>query len=201
MSGMNESRTGQISAVAAMSDPQRRALFEFVARSENPVTREDAAQAFGVPRSTAAFHLDRLVDEGVLEADFKRLSGKTGPGAGRPSKLYRRAGGEISVSIPPRRYELAGDLLAAAVEEADRTGAPVRDALATVATTTGRELGATAGSLDIALEALDKDREFLKAGDVMNDGMIDAYIALKMQDVTTLRMTTAPVEFQMYYSC
>ena len=153
MSGMNESRTGQISAVAAMSDPQRRALFEFVARSENPVTREDAALALGVPRSTAAFHLDRLVDEGVLEADFKRLSGKTGPGAGRPSKLYRRAGGEISVSIPPRRYELAGDLLAAAVEEADRTGAPVRDALATVATTTGRELGAIAGSLDVALEA------------------------------------------------
>lgn len=150
---MNESRTGQISAVAAMSDPQRRALFEFVARNENPVTREDAAQALGVPRSTAAFHLDRLVDEGVLEVDFKRLSGKTGPGAGRPSKLYRRAGGEISVSIPPRRYELAGDLLAAAVEEADRTGGAVREALETIATTTGRELGASAGSLDAALEA------------------------------------------------
>lgn len=150
---MNESRTGQISAVAAMSDPQRRALFEFVARSENPVSREDAARALGVPRSTAAFHLDRLVDEGVLEADFKRLSGKTGPGAGRPSKLYRRAGGEISVSIPPRRYELAGELLAAAVEEADRTGGAVREALATISTTTGRELGASAGSLDAALDA------------------------------------------------
>lgn len=150
---MNESRTGQISAVAAMSDPQRRALFEFVARSENPVSREDAARALGVPRSTAAFHLDRLVDEGVLEADFKRLSGKTGPGAGRPSKLYRRAGGEISVSIPPRRYELAGELLAAAVEEADRTGGAVREALATIATATGRDLGASVGSLDAALDA------------------------------------------------
>jgi predicted ArsR family transcriptional regulator len=150
---MTESRTGQISAVAAMSDPQRRTLFEFVSRSENPVSREDAARALGVPRSTAAFHLDRLVDEGVLETEFRRLSGRTGPGAGRPSKLYRRAGGEISVSIPARRYELAGELLAAAVEEADRTGGAVREALATVATKAGRELGASAGSLDAALES------------------------------------------------
>jgi predicted ArsR family transcriptional regulator len=150
---MSESRAGQISAVAAMSDPQRRTLFEFVSRSENPVSREDAARALGVPRSTAAFHLDRLVDEGVLETEFRRLSGRTGPGAGRPSKLYRRAGGEISVSIPARRYELAGELLAAAVEEADRTGGAVREALATVATKAGRELGASAGSLDAALES------------------------------------------------
>lgn len=148
---MSDSRTEQISAVAAMSDPQRRALFEFVSRSENPVSREDAARTLGMPRSTAAFHLDRLVDEGVLEADFKRLSGKTGPGSGRPSKLYRRAGGEISVSIPPRRYELAGELLAAAVEEADRTGGAVREVLATIAAKAGRELGAGAGSLDAAL--------------------------------------------------
>ncbi len=150
---MSESRTGQISAVAAMSDPQRRALFEFVSRSENPVSREDAARALGVPRSTAAFHLDRLVDEGVLETEFRRLSGRTGPGAGRPSKLYRRAGGEISVSIPARQYELAGELLAAAVEEADRTGGAVREVLASIATRTGRELGASAESLDAALEA------------------------------------------------
>jgi predicted ArsR family transcriptional regulator len=148
---MDESRTEQLSAVAAMSDPQRRALFEFVSRSENPVSREDAARALGVPRSTAAFHLDRLVDEGVLETEFRRLSGRTGPGAGRPSKLYRRAKGEISVSIPARRYELAGDLLAAAIEEADRTGEAVRDVLATVATETGQRLGAAAGSLDAAL--------------------------------------------------
>ncbi len=150
---MNESRTDQISAVAAISDPQRRALFEFISRGGVPVSRDDAAGALGIPRSTAAFHLDRLVDEGVLETEFKRLSGKTGPGSGRPSKLYRRAMGEISVSIPPRRYELAGNLLAAAVEESDRTGEPVRTVLATISATTGRELGASAGSLDAALES------------------------------------------------
>ena len=150
---MNESRTEQIAAVAAISDPQRRALFDFVSRGSGPASRDDAAEALGIPRSTAAFHLDRLVEEGVLETEFKRLSGKTGPGSGRPSKLYRRAGGEISVSIPPRRYDLAGNLLAEAIDEADRTGEPVRTVLATISARTGREIGASAGSLDAALDS------------------------------------------------
>ena len=55
-------------------------------------------------------------------------------------------------------------------------------------------------SLDQALDYLDKDREFLTKGGVFTDDVIDAYIALKMQEVTRLRMTTHPVEFDMYYS-
>lgn len=148
---MSESRTNQISAIAAMNDPQRRSLFEFVRASATPVSRDAAATALGVPRSTAAFHLDRLVDEGLLETDFKRLSGKTGPGSGRPAKLYRAAEREFSVSIPPRHYDLAGELLATAVERSDRTGQPVRDVLAEVAGDTGRELAARSGGLDAAL--------------------------------------------------
>ncbi len=150
---MNESRTQQIAAVAAISDPQRRALYEFVSRSEDLVGRDDAAKALGIPRSTAAFHLDRLVTDGVLEIEFKRLSGKTGPGSGRPAKLYRRVEGDISVSIPPRRYDIAGNLMAAAIDESDRTGEPVRKVLATLSAKTGREIGASAGSLDAALDS------------------------------------------------
>jgi glutamine synthetase len=56
-------------------------------------------------------------------------------------------------------------------------------------------------SLDMALEALDKDREFLKKGGVFTDDVIDAYIGLKMQEVTRLRMSTHPAEIDMYYSC
>lgn len=148
---MTESRTDQISAIAAMNDPQRRALFEFVRESSDAVSRDEAAAALELPRSTAAFHLDRLVEEGVLETEFKRLSGKTGPGSGRPSKLYRVVRRDISVSIPPRQYELAGELLASAVEHADRTGESVREALTVVATRAGRELGEKAGELDAAL--------------------------------------------------
>ena len=56
-------------------------------------------------------------------------------------------------------------------------------------------------SLDQALECLDQDRAFLTAGDVFSDDMIDGYIKLKMDEVTLLRQTTHPVEFDMYYSC
>ena len=55
-------------------------------------------------------------------------------------------------------------------------------------------------SLDQALEALDADRAFLTKGGVFTDGLIDAYIDLKMQEVTRMRMTTHPIEFDMYYS-
>jgi glutamine synthetase len=63
-----------------------------------------------------------------------------------------------------------------------------------------KDLKMVAFSLDEALEALDGDRDFLKAGDVFSDDLIDAYLELKNDDVTRLRMTTHPVEFDMYYS-
>lgn len=149
---MNEETTRQLSALAAISDPARRSLFDFVSRSPGAVSRDQAAAELGMPRATAAFHLDRLVDEGVLETEFRRLSGKTGPGSGRPSKLYTLAERDLEVSIPQRHYELAGELLASAVEEADRSGEGVRAVLTRVATETGRQIGASAGSLELALE-------------------------------------------------
>ena len=149
---MNEATTKQLSALAAISDPVRRSLFDFISHSDEPVSRDQAASAVKIPRATVAFHLDRLVDEGVLDVEFKRLSGKTGPGAGRPSKLYKLGQQNLEVSIPPRHYELAGELLASAVEEADRSGEGVREVLSRVATETGRQIGVEAGSLTVALE-------------------------------------------------
>lgn len=180
---MNESRTDQIAAIAAISDPQRRALFDFVSRGDDAVSRDDAAESLGMPRSTAAFHLDRLVDEGVLKTEFKRLSGKTGPGSGRPSKLYRRVEGEISVSIPPRRYDLAGNLMAAAIDESDRTGEPVRSVLVTISERTGREIGAAAGSLDAALSSCGYEpRDDGEGGMVLTNCPFDK-LAAKHSDV------------------
>ncbi len=97
-----------------------------------------------VPRSTAAFHLDRLADEGLLDVVYERRTGRSGPGAGRPSKLYRRSDREVSVSLPDRRYGLAGQLLAAALEEAEGTGSPPRDVLERQAREAGQEIGADA---------------------------------------------------------
>jgi len=63
-----------------------------------------------------------------------------------------------------------------------------------------KKIATVSSSLEMSLEALDKDRAYLTAGDVFTDEMIDGYIALKMEEVTTLRMTTHPAEYDMYYS-
>jgi predicted ArsR family transcriptional regulator len=149
---MGSSRRDRIAAVAAVDDPQRAALYDYVSRRGEPTGRDDAAQELGLPRSTAAFHLDRLVEQGLLVTEYRRLSGRTGPGSGRPAKLYRRAPGELQVSIPPRQYELAGELLATAIDTAESSRIPIRDALTAVALETGRRLGAAAESLDGALD-------------------------------------------------
>jgi len=145
---MNKSPTDQISTVAVLDEPTRRRLYEYVARARGPVGREKASDAVGVSRPTAAFHLDRLADEGLLDVVHQRLSGRTGPGAGRPSKLYLRAARQVEVSLPQRRYELAGELLAAAVEEADVAGRPIREAVASRAHDVGRQMGQTAETSD-----------------------------------------------------
>src|SRR5919107_1863365 len=109
-------------ADAGLAEPTRRAVYDHVARSSVPLDRDEVATAVDLPRSTAAFHLDRLAQCGLLDVHFERRSGRSGPGAGRPSKLYRRAESPVAVSLPERHYDLAGDLLAAAMVEAERSG-------------------------------------------------------------------------------
>ena len=93
------------------------------------MSRDEAAAGVGVPRHRAKFHLDRLVDDGLLEVEFARRTGRQGPGAGRPAKLYRRGSRELSVTLPERRYELAGQLMARAIADARGTGPPGAEAL------------------------------------------------------------------------
>ena len=106
----------RVTTLGALADPVRRALYRFVSDQDEAVSREQAAEGVEVPRHTAKFHLDRLVDEGLLVTEFRRLTGRTGPGAGRPAKLYRRSAREVSVSLPHRRYDLAAEVLADAIE-------------------------------------------------------------------------------------
>jgi predicted ArsR family transcriptional regulator len=134
-----------VAAVAALAEPTRRRLYEHVVRQPAPVSRDEAAAALGVPRGTTAFHLDRLVADGLLDVSFERRTGRTGPGAGRPSKLYRRADCAVEVSLPERRYDLAGDLLAGALEEADASGEAPGEVLDRRARLRGREVGERAG--------------------------------------------------------
>lgn len=131
----------QVAGVAALHDPIRRSLYLFVTKSGDAVSRDQAATGVGIQRALAAFHLDKLAEQGLLDIEFRRLTGRTGPGAGRPAKLYRRSDLQIDVSLPPRTYDLAGRVLAEAIEAAEQTGNPVRSELERVAFETGRSLG------------------------------------------------------------
>ena len=110
----------EISVIAVLDDPVRRRLYEYVTAQAHGVSRSEAAQAVGVQRTLAAFHLDRLAEAGLVEVTFRRPAGRSGPGAGRPAKLYRRSAAEHQVSVPPRDYRSAAELLA---EVVDVTGA------------------------------------------------------------------------------
>jgi predicted ArsR family transcriptional regulator len=100
-----------------LAEPIRRALYETVVQAAGPIDRDEAAAAVGIKRPLAAFHLDRLVDGGLLAVEYRRRSGRSGPGAGRPAKFYRRAEGEqIDLSLPARRYGLAAEILADGLE-------------------------------------------------------------------------------------
>ena len=136
----------QAAGIGSLAEPIRRALYEYVVTQAQPVGREQAAAAVDLPAHKANFHLDRLVEEGLLEVEFRRLTGKTGPGAGRPSKLYRRSRQEWSVSLPPRRYNLVGHILAAGVERATRDEVSLDGALHDAATAEGMSVGSEAGS-------------------------------------------------------
>ncbi|GAA2572482.1 MULTISPECIES: helix-turn-helix transcriptional regulator [Streptomyces] len=107
-----------IDAIAALQDPVRRRLYEYVAAQGREVGRNEAAEAAGVARTLAAHHLDRLAEAGLLESGSRRLTGRSGPGAGRPAKVYTRARAERAVSLPARDYRTAAELLAEAAEQA-----------------------------------------------------------------------------------
>lgn len=130
-----------VAGIGALADDVRRQLYLYVSSRPSPVGRDQAAEALGLPRHQVKFHLDRLEAAGLLEADYVRLTGRSGPGAGRPAKVYRRTTDEIAVSLPGREYALAGELMAEAITAATRDGVPVHQALEEAARIRGRRIG------------------------------------------------------------
>jgi predicted ArsR family transcriptional regulator len=136
-----------VSALSALGDPTRREAYDYVCAQDHPVGRDEVAGALGVGRTLAAYHLDRLAKEGLLSVSYARRSRRTGPGAGRPAKLYERSDRELDVSLPPRDYGLAAQLLAhaAAHDERGETRRALRDA----ARSLGREIATTEHAPDL----------------------------------------------------
>ena len=129
-------------ALGLLAEPARRRLYGWVTAQDRPVGREEAANALGITRSLATFHLDRLADAGLLDSGYRRLSGRVGPGAGRPARVYWRAERALQVSLPDRRYERLAHLFASALEGFDPEAAPLREA----AHQLGERLGAAEAS-------------------------------------------------------
>lgn len=113
----------EIASLSTLDDAVRAEIFFHVARSGEYVTRDQAAKALGITRRTAALHLDKLAEAGLVDVSFKRVTGRTGPGAGRSSKLYRRSGRRLNISIPSRNYELMARLLASVVKQTEEASA------------------------------------------------------------------------------
>ncbi|HEY1737367.1 MAG TPA: transcriptional regulator [Acidimicrobiia bacterium] len=130
-----------VEGIAALDHPVSDSVYRFVRDHDGWVGRDETAATLELARSVAAFHLDKLVDAGLLEAGFERMSGRSGPGAGRPAKRYRPSPNTVALSIPERRYDLAGSLLAEAVAGAAYDKRDVRDALSQSARARGREVG------------------------------------------------------------
>src|SRR5687768_12169853 len=131
-----------VGILSTLGDPTRRSAYDYVSAEGRPVGRDEVAEALGIGRTLAAYHLDRLAKEGLVSVTYARRSGRTGPGAGRPAKLYERSEREVAVSIPPRDYGLAARLLAHAAAH-DEQG-ETRRALRAAAEALGREIAATA---------------------------------------------------------
>jgi predicted ArsR family transcriptional regulator len=119
----------------------------------------------GISRRLAAFHLDNLLDRGLLQAHYRRPPGRSGPGAGRSSKLYEPSDVEVEVTIPERRYDLAGGLLVDAIRGTARDES-ARDAALRVAQERGRDLGAETRT-EQALRRLGPERTMAVTRDIL----------------------------------
>lgn len=135
----NQGLAAQLRPLAALVDPRRQKLYRYVVGRRAAVSRDQAAAAVGITRAMAAFHLDKLVMAGLLRAEYRRLSARSGRGAGRPSKLYRVSRRRFGIAIPPRQHELLALVLAQALAGSDE-GASAQD----VGRRYGRSLGAMA---------------------------------------------------------
>ncbi len=126
-------------AIAALDDDLRSRMYVFIRAQGRPVSRDEAAEEVGISRKLAAFHLDKLVQKGLLDAHYARLPGRGGRGAGRSSKLYEPSDLEVEVSIPERRYDVVGEIMVAALTEDSKE--PAREVAKRIARDRGRAIG------------------------------------------------------------
>jgi predicted ArsR family transcriptional regulator len=171
-----------LASLSCLEDRVRGRLYAFVSGRAEPVRRDEAAAAVGIGRALAVYHLDKLVESGLLAACYRRPPGRSGPGAGRPAKVYSRSGGEFMVTVPPREYELAAGLLvqAVAADFSGRSRAALHDA--------ARQLGADLGKRHRAEGAQGGDGRRLALESALSEHGFEP----RHDDAGTVRMRNCP---------
>jgi predicted ArsR family transcriptional regulator len=167
-----------VAAIATLSDPTRAAVFEEAQAAQRPVTREAVAEAVGISRKLAAFHLDRLVAAGLLQAD-------TAPSrkVGRAPKTYRPSERHVQVSVPPRRHEPLAEILLSALT--DTAGS--QDSAISAVTRTASDRGHAAGAEFAGARRLGRlgpERAMTVLTDLLNQ---HGYLACTEQQTVRLR--------------
>ena len=161
--------------MAALHEPVRRRLYQVVRGSGHPVSREEAAAETGISKGLAAFHLDKLVERGLLTFSYARPDGRSGPGAGRPSKLYEPSEQEVSASIPTRRYDVMGKLLVESIlADPDNRSRP--EVAETVAAREGRSIGQEIRK-ELRLRPPGSERALATATEILRDRGYEPYAA------------------------
>ena len=172
--------------IAALADPLRSRLYDVVRRAGRAVTRDEAAEATGISRSLAAFHLDKLVDRGLLTFEYARPEGRRGPGAGRPSKVYEPSDVEVNVSIPDRRYDVIGKLLVDSILAEPRQ-AERAEVAAKVAAAEGRRIGEGVRT-ELRMRPPGTERALAAAADILRERGYEPYSA----EDGSLRLRSCP---------
>lgn len=137
---MRKPGDAQIERLAVLEDELRLRIYRYLRRLGRPATREDVAEETGISRRLAAFHLEKLLEQGFLRSHYARPPGRGGPGAGRSAKYYEPSDVEVSVSIPDRHYDLAGSLLVEAIRK-ESSEETAQDAALRVSAERGRDVG------------------------------------------------------------
>jgi predicted ArsR family transcriptional regulator len=173
-----------IRAVAALNDDLRRGMYAYCRRVGRPVSRDEAAAQVGISRKLAAFHLDKLVDAGLLRAHYAPVDGTRR--VGRAPKVYEPTNTPVRVAIPERRHDLLADLLLDAVL-AHRAGEPASESALRVARDRGRRLGARERD-DARPGRLGAERALTIAGAVLAGHGFEP----RRDDPTTVRLRNCP---------
>ena len=173
-------------SIGALEDDLRRDMYLFIRQQGHPVSRDEAATAAGISRKLAAFHLDKLVDKGLLVSHYARPPGRTGPGAGRSAKYYEPSEDAIDVSLPPREYDVVGAILVDAIMAAE-DGSSAREAAARIAYEKGVALGDEVKKRS-GLRPSGEERAITIAESVLEENGYEPY----RDEVGALRMRNCP---------